>query len=140
MTADQHQLRPLPTPQPESRFYWEKAREHELWLKQCRACKQAYFYPRDICPLCFSRKTEWLRASGRAILYAFSIAHRGPTLVFQELVPYVAAIVELEEGARMATNLVKVDPSPEHIRIGMAVHVVFEDISDDITLPMFAPD
>ena len=54
--------------------------------------------------------------------------------------PYVAAIVELEEGARMATNLVDVEPSPAHVRIGMAVHVVFDDASDEVTRPMFAPD
>ena len=91
--TSQQPSRPLPVPQPESEFYWEKAKAHELWLRRCTSCGRAYFYPRDICPLCFSRDTEWVQASGRGTLYAFSIAHRGPTPAFRERVPYVAALV-----------------------------------------------
>ena len=130
---------PRPVPQPESDYYWEKCRSHELWLRHCRACGNVYFYPRDICPDCFSRDTDWVQSSGRGILHAFSIVHRGPTPAFRDSVPYVAALVELEEGARIPTNLVEVEPDPAAIICGMAVEVVFEDLDDTISLPKFRP-
>jgi uncharacterized protein len=129
--------RRLPIPQPETELYWEKARAHELWLKRCDDCGGAFFYPRSICPLCFSRNTQWVQASGRGTLYAFSIVHRPPSPAFTA--PYVAAIVELEEGPRMPTNLVEVEPDPAAIRIGMPVELVFEDVTDAISLPKFRP-
>ena len=128
-----------PVPQPESDFYWEKCKEHELWLRHCRACDSAYFYPRDICPGCFSRDTDWVQSSGQGTLHAFAIVHRGPVPAFRDRAPYVVAMVELEGGARMPTNLVEVEPDPSVIKIGMAVQVVFEDLNDAISLPMFRP-
>lgn len=130
---------PPPVPQPESDFYWEKCKAHELWLRHCRACDKAYFYPRDICPECFSRDTDWIQSSGRGVLHTFCIVHRGPTPAFRDKVPYVVAIVELDSGARMPTNLVEVEADPEHVKIGMAVEVTFEDLDDNISLPMFRP-
>ena len=128
-----------PLPQPESDFYWEKCKAHELWLRHCKACDNTYFYPRDICPGCFSRDTDWVQSSGRGILHAFAIVHRGPVPAFRDRVPYVTALVELEGGARMPTNLVQVEADPANIKIGMALEVVFEDLNDDISLPMFRP-
>ena len=131
--------RPLPVQQPESDFYWERAKAHELWLRHCNACGQAYFYPRDICPHCFSRDVEWRQASGRGTLHAFGIVHRGPTPAFREHVPYVVALVDLEEGPRMPTNLVGVEPDAGHVHVGMALEVTFEDVTEEITLPKFRP-
>ena len=130
---------PPPMPQPESDFYWEKCKAHELWLRHCKSCDQAYFYPRDICPHCGSRDTDWIQSSGRGTLHTFSIVHRGPTPAFRDRVPYIPAIVEVESGARMATNLVEVEPDPAAIMVGMAVEVVFEELTDTITLPKFRP-
>ena len=130
---------PVPTPRPETDFYWEKTRAHELWLMRCHDCQRAYFYPRPICPHCFSRGTRWVLSSGRGTLYAFAIVHRAPTPAFQARVPYVAAIVELEEGVRLPTVLVEVEPDPSNIQIGMPVEVVFEEVTDTITLPKFRP-
>ena len=78
--------------------------------------------------LSFSRNTRWVQSSGRGTLYAFSIVYRAPTPAFQGAVPYVAALVELEGGVRVPTNLVAIDPDPAIIRIGMAVEVVFDGI------------
>ena len=128
-----------PLPQPESDFYWEKCKAHELWLRHCRACDNTYFYPRDICPECFSRDTDWVQSSGQGTLYAFTIVHRGPVPAFRDRIPYIAALVELEGGARMPTNLVDVDPDPANVKIGMAVQVTFDDLNDDISLPKFRP-
>ena len=128
-----------PMPQPESDFYWEKCKAHELWLRHCKGCDKAYFYPRDICPHCFSRDTDWIQSSGRGTLHTFSIVHRGPTPAFQGRAPYVVALVEVESGARIPTNLVEVEPDPASIKVGMAVEVVFEDLNDTISLPKFRP-
>jgi uncharacterized OB-fold protein len=130
---------PAPSPQPESDFYWEKCKKGELWLRHCQACDSSYFYPRDICPECFSRDTDWVQSSGRGTVHTFAIVHRGPTPPFRDRSPYVPAVVELEEGARMPTNLVEVDPDPAVIKVGMAVEVVFEPLSDSISLPKFRP-
>jgi uncharacterized OB-fold protein len=130
---------PAPTPQPEWDYYWEKTKQHELWLMRCNDCNHAYFYPRPICPHCFSRNTGWFQSSGKGTLYAFAIVHRGPLPAFREKVPYVVAYIELEGGVRIPTNLIDVEPDPEHVKIGMAVEVVYEDISDTITLPKFKP-
>jgi hypothetical protein len=129
----------LPTPQPETDFYWEKARLHELWLMRCNDCQQAYFYPRAICPRCFSRRTAWVQSSGRGTLHAFAIVHRPPTPAFQDRVPYITALVDLEDGVRLPTNLIEVEPDPAQIRIGMPVEVVFDDVTRDVTLPKFRP-
>ena len=130
---------PPPQPQPESDFYWEKCKAHELWLRHCRSCDRTYFYPRDICPLCFSRDTDWVQTNGKGTLYAFSIVHRGPTPPFRDKAPYVTAVVELEGGARMPTNLVEVEPDPAAVKIGMSLEVVFDDLTDTISLPKFKP-
>jgi uncharacterized OB-fold protein len=130
---------PAPTPQPEWDFYWEKAKARELWLMRCNDCNQAYFYPRAICPNCFSRNTEWFQTSGKGVLHAFAIVHRGPTAAFRDVVPYVAAIVELAEGPRLPSNLVEVEMEPTAIKVGMPVEVVFHDVTDAITLPKFRP-
>lgn len=131
--------KPLPIAQPESEFYWRKAKEHELWLRRCTTCATVYFYPRDICPACFSRDTTWIRSSGRGTLHSFTIVYRPPHPAFSDAVPYVVALVELEGAARIPTNLVGIEPDPAKIRIGMPVEVVFEDVTPEVTLPKFRP-
>jgi uncharacterized OB-fold protein len=137
--TQQPYTKPIPVPQGESDFYWEKAKAHELWLRHCDDCNKAYFYPRDICPMCFSRNTSWVQASGKGTLHTFAIVHRAPTPAFRDDAPFVVAMVDLEEGPRMPTNLVGVEPDPANIKVGMAVEVAFEDITDEIALPKFKP-
>jgi uncharacterized OB-fold protein len=129
--------RPLPVPQPESDFYWEKAKAHELWLRKCNSCDNVYFYPRNICPTCFSRDVTWVQATGRGTLHTFGIVERGPTPAFRGHVPYIVALVDLEEGPRMPTNLVGIEANKDTVEIGMAVEVTFDDVTDEITLPKF---
>jgi hypothetical protein len=139
MTQQPSTPKPLPIPQPESDFYWQKCRAHELWLRRCKACARAYFYPRDLCPHCFSRDTEWTKSTGRGVLHSFAIVHRPPTPAFRDAVPYIVALVDLEEGARMPANLVGVEPDPAKLRCDMPVEVVFDDLTDTISLPNFRP-
>ncbi len=131
--------KPVPVPQVESDVYWQGAKNHELWLRNCNDCGNAYFYPRDISPCCFSRNTDWRQASGKATLFTYAIVHRAPHMGFVGDVPFVPAMVELEEGPIMPTNIVMDDPTPENLQIGMPLEVVFEDITEDISLPKFKP-
>lgn len=129
--------KPLPRIDEESRGYWEALARHELYLQRCRACGTLRFYPRALCPSCLSDATEWVRASGRGTVYSFTVTYQNQAPGFREEVPYVLAIVELAEGPRLMTNVV--GSSPEQVRIGMPVEVVFEDVTPEITLPKFRP-
>ncbi|MDO8613979.1 MAG: Zn-ribbon domain-containing OB-fold protein [Dehalococcoidia bacterium] len=138
MTTEMAQIpRPLPRPSPFSRPFWEAARRHELMIQRCSSCQSHIFYPRYNCPHCGSRDLEWVKASGRAKVYTYTVARRPTHPAFADRVPYVIAIVELEEGPRLTTNIVDCDP--ESVRIDMPVEVGFEDVDEEISLPMFRP-
>lgn len=126
---------PLPKPDKDSQAYWDAARRHELVLQRCSECNRFRFYPRLICPYCLSDQFQWRRASGRGAIYSFTVIHRPPFPAFRDRVPYVLALIDLEEGVRMMSNVVSCDPRA--VEIGMAVEVTFEDITEEITLPKF---
>lgn len=130
--------RPLPTPNPFSAPFWEATKRHQLTLQKCDECKTFRFYPRPRCPQCRSASTTWTHVSGKGTVYSFTIVHRPLTNWFKDKVPLVCAVIELEEGVRMVSNVR--DSAPEDVFIGMPVHVQFEDVNDEITLPMFVPD
>src|SRR5207247_1198980 len=100
-------------------------------------CGTKRFYPRALCPRCLSSATEWVRASGWGTVYSFTVTHQNQAPGFREELPYVLAIVELDEGVRMMTNVVGC--APDAVRIGMPVQVVFEDVTAEITLAKFRP-
>ena len=130
------QEKPLPHIHTETSDYWEGARRHELLVRRCGSCGQRHFYPRDFCPSCFSLDVGWTKASGRGTIYSFTICHR-PAPGFEKDVPYNLALIELDEGVRMMSSIV--DCPMEEIRIGMAVEVVFDDVTSQVTLPRFRP-
>ncbi len=129
---------PIPKPTPETRPFWEAAKHHVLRIQRCRDCAQHYFYPRPLCPHCLSRNVEWVAVSGRGRLHTFVINHRPPRN-FPVQGAFVIGIVELEEGPRVLTNIVGVEPDPARVRCDMPVEVVFEDITEEVTLPKFRP-
>jgi uncharacterized OB-fold protein len=128
--------RPLPAITPETRHFWEGTRTGELRLQKCATCKHVYFPPRPFCPQCASPDVSVFRASGRATLHSYVIHHR-PVPGF--VPPYSIAVVELEEGPRMMTNIVEVPQTPEALRLDMHLEVVFQRINDEISLPLFRP-
>lgn len=128
-------LRPLPKPDRDSAIYWEAAKRHELLLQQCSSCQRFRFYPRVICPHCFSESFEWRRASGTGRIYSFTTIHRAPFPSFADKVPYTLALIELDEGVRMMSNIIDCDPMT--VEIGMRVEVTFEDLTEEISLPQF---
>lgn len=126
----------LPRPTPETRHFWEGARRGELLLQQCEGCAHVYFPPRPFCPGCASRAIRVIRASGRATLYSYVINHRLPKWIDA---PYAIAVVELEEGPRMMTNIVDTPQTPEALVLDMPLEVVFEPVTAGISLPKFRP-
>jgi len=131
--------KPIPTPSPETQRFWDACRRHELWLPFCRACEAFYFYPRDFCPTCFSIDIEYRQCSGRGVIYTFAIQYRAWHPGWTSDVPYITAIVQLDEGPRLMTNIIGVEPDPAKVQCGMPVQVVFEDVSETISLPKFQP-
>jgi uncharacterized protein len=132
--------RPLPHPMtPEARPFWDGLRDGQLMLPRCESCGQAFFYPRILCPRCHSREVSWIRASGRGTLHAFEIAYQSFQRAWKIKPPYVLAMIALDEGPRMMSNLINVEPDPRVIRCDMPVEVVFTKITDEITLPLFQP-
>ncbi|HZP40124.1 MAG TPA: Zn-ribbon domain-containing OB-fold protein [Candidatus Binatia bacterium] len=129
--------KPLPRIDEESRGWWEGLARHELWLQRCRDCGTTRFYPRAVCPSCLSSATEWVRARGRGTVYSFTVTHQNQAPGFRGELPYVLAIVELDEGPRLMTNIVGC--APDAVRIGLPVEVVFEDVTPEVTLAKFRP-
>lgn len=133
----QSYTKPLPQPDPITRPFWESVKAHAMRIQRCGACGRWVFYPRALCPACFSAALAWTLVSGRGVVHAFTIPYRHPSPAFQPDLPYVVAIVELEEGARLMTNLVGVPPDPQHVRVGMPVEVLYDDVTPEVTLPKF---
>lgn len=128
--------RVLPTPTPETAHFWEGCKAGELRLQRCEACRRTYFPPRPFCPACGSREVAVFRASGRATLWSYVINHRprrdmGPS-------PHSIAVVTLEEGPRMMTNIVACPQTPDALALDMPLEVVFETFGE-IALPFFRP-
>jgi uncharacterized OB-fold protein len=132
--------RPLPSPiTPEAQPYWDGLKENKLMLPKCDDCGKPFFYPRVLCPNCHSRNISWMQASGRGKLYSFQIAHRSLNRAFKVELPCVMAMIELEEGPRVLSNLINIEPDPSVVKCDMPVEVVFEKQNDDITLALFQP-
>ncbi len=126
----------LPQPTPETQHYWDGCKAGELRLQRCLACEESYFPPRPFCPACGSREVEVYAASGRASLYSYVINHRPrPDM---GMTPHSIAVVALEEGPRLMTNIVDCAQTPEALRLDMPLQVTFETFGE-IALPFFKP-
>jgi uncharacterized OB-fold protein len=123
----------MPLIDDDSRTFWEGVKNHKLMIQWCSDCKKFIFYPRIICPHCFSEKVSWVEASGQGRIHSYTVVHRaGPP--FNEQTPYVVAIVELDEGVRMISRIIG---DREKISIDKPVSVVYEKIDEEMTLPYF---
>jgi uncharacterized protein len=127
--------REVPTVEDESRPYWEAAKQGKLLVKKCNACGVVHHYPRPFCPTCWSEDVTWLEASGRGTLYTYSTIFRNDLAPFDSWGGYVAAVVELDEGPRLMTNIVDCDPAA--LEVGMRVEVAFRDLTDEWAAPVF---
>jgi uncharacterized OB-fold protein len=137
MTVAEPRTLPAPAPAvtPETEPYWTAAAQGRLLLTRCPSCQAVVWYPRAMCPECGNRGTDWFEASGRGTVYTFTVVHKGDGAYRGD--PYVLAYVELDEGPRVLTNVVDVDPG--EVRIGMAVRAVFHPTDKGSALVRFAP-
>ncbi|MFT3866729.1 MAG: Zn-ribbon domain-containing OB-fold protein [Solirubrobacterales bacterium] len=128
--------RALPQRNEENSRFWDSCSEHAMELQKCDSCGRFWYYPSPICPHCGSLEFTWAPVSGRGVVHSFTWVHRAAP-GFEDLVPYAYALVELEEGPVMATNIVGVgEPG---LKIGLPVAVSYLDLNDEVTLPLFEP-
>jgi uncharacterized OB-fold protein len=132
--AEPKRARPEPTP--ETQHYWDGTRQGELRLQRCDDCAKTYFPPRPFCPQCGSRRVAIIKASGKGRLYSYVIHHR-PVPGFTP--PYAIAVVELEEGPRLMSNITGCPQTPDALQLDMGLEVAFEKLDDEISLPVFQP-
>ena len=131
--------KPLPNPlhREASLPFWEAAKRHELVMPRCKMCDRLFFYPREACPVCLSPDIDWVTVSGRGRLHSFTVIHQPANPVFQEDVPYIYAMIQLDEGPRMISNLVECPI--EDARVDMPVVAKYDDVTPEVTLVKFRP-
>lgn len=129
--------RPAPVPDFETQPYWDATARGELMLQRCTACGTHRHYPRALCPACHAADHEWVRVSGRGSVFSFTVVRRAPSPAFADKLPYVVALIALEEGPHLLSHIVGLDP--DAVRIGIPVTVEFEAIGDGMKLPVFRP-
>lgn len=130
--------RNLPEPTEISQPFWDGTRERRLLLQRCPQCHRSVWYPRAVCPTCLGDALEWSEASGRGTVYAISVHHRAPAAELADFVPYVVALVDLDEGVRLMTNVVGVEPAGVHV--GQRVQATWEPLADGRHLLLFTPE
>ncbi len=125
---------PFPVPDGDSRPFWEGVQQQKLLIQRCETCQKFVFYPRSHCPHCFSEQLAWVQASGNGTIYSYTVVHQayGP---FAEQVPFVVALIELQEGVRMMSRIT--DAPPEAVRVDAPVQVAFVQVAEGVTLPYF---
>lgn len=127
--------RPAPRPSILSQPFWDSTAQHRLIRPYCLHCKVSFFPPQLCCSLCLEKDWIWVPSEGLGTVYSHTTVYRAPLAGFD--VPYVLAIVDLEDGFSMMTNVVGIDP--DDVSIGIRVAVQWE-VRGDICLPVFAPD
>lgn len=136
MTSDPLRPQSGPVPHASSHVsvpFWEGCRTHELRYQRCGACGLANFPPTEHCRQCLSEDVSWQRGGGCGEIYSWTVVYRPVTAEFEP--PYAPAIITLDEGYQMLTNVVGVPP--EDLTIGMRVRVEFHTAGPDVTLPYF---
>ena len=130
-----HYEKPLPIITDENRKYWEYARKHELRMQKCSQCEWIRFPVSILCPKCHSMEAEWTKLSGRGVIYSYVIYHTAYHPAYRDDIPYIVAIIQLEEGPRMESNISGC--RMEDVKIDSPVEVIFEDVTGTVTLPKF---
>jgi uncharacterized protein len=115
--------------------FWEATRQGRLLLQWCTACERPVWYPREVCPACLGTTLEWRESQGRGVVYACTVEHKAQIRALEA--PYVVALVELDEGVRLLSNVV--GRPPERVAVGDRVRVTWEALSDGRRLPLFEP-
>ena len=137
MAAGYSKPLPIPANTELTRPFWEATRDHKLVMPRCKTCSDLFFYPREVCPNCLSSDLEWVAVSGRGRVYSYTVVHQAANPAFREDTPHVYAIVQLDEGPKMVSNLVEC--AIEDVEVDMPVTAVFDDVTPEVTLVKFRP-
>jgi len=127
--------KPLPLINEDNRPYWEYCKKHELRMQKCEGCGHIRFPVSILCPNCHSMDAVWTKLSGKGSVFSYIVFRIPYHESYKEDIPYTVAIIQLDEGPRMESNLIVQDP--EDIRIDMQVTVFFDDVTNDVSLPKF---
>lgn len=130
--------RPAPDIRGAGQPYWKGAREGRLSVPKCQACGEAHWYPRLYCPHCGSDSLVWIDCTGRGTVHTFTVVRQSGHPYFKSRVPYVLAMIDLEEGPRLISNIV--DCEIDRVHVGAPVRVSFEAIDDSTGVPLFRLD
>ena len=128
--------RPVPGPDHVTAPFWDAAADGRLLVQRCTGCGAAQHYPRAMCREC-AGETVWELCSGRGTVYTFSVVRQNSSPPFDALVPYVVAMIDIPEGARLMGNVTGCDAGA--VRVGLEVEVWFEPIGDGVFLPQWRP-
>ncbi len=129
--------KPVPVVNSWTMDFWKGANEGKLMIQSCKDCSKHIFYPRMSCPFCFSDKLEWAESAGKGNIYTYTIVRSNAPSAFIADMPFVIAVVRMEDGVQMLTNIVGCDP--EEVYCEMPVQVTFEKLTEEFTLPKFKP-
>ena len=121
--------KPSPLPNADTKPFWEACNRESMIYQQCQSCHYHQFYPRRICKQCGSDNLVWVTATSRGTVYSFTVQYRAPTPAFREDVPYVIALIDLDDGIRMMMNIKNCNP--EDVHIGMPVRIIFEERGEE---------
>lgn len=118
--------------------FWEASKEDRYLVQWCTGCNKAIYYPREACPGCLlADNLEWRDSPGRGVVYTFNVMHKPGLPFMTDRLPFVVALVTLDEGVRIVTNIVNCDPS--EVSVGMSVKLAWEDLSDGRKIAVFEP-
>ena len=126
--------RPIPRPDGVNAEYWRAAADGRLLIQRCPACDHRQFYPRAICTSC-GATPEWEQASGRGVVHTYTVIRQNHAAPFKDLLPYVVAMIELEEGPLLMGNVVDCDV--DDVRIGAPVEVTMRQAAPDVGVPFW---
>jgi uncharacterized OB-fold protein len=141
MTTEYKKPLPFPENPTLTKPFWDAAKRHELVMQRCKQCNELTFFPREQCPHCFSQDWDWVQVSGKGRLYGYTVIYQPAHPAFREDVPYLFAIVELDEGPRMPTTIVDINAEDfvKENKTDIPVTVVFDDVTPEWTLVKFKP-
>ena len=132
-----HITRPLPTITQDNEEYWASTRAHATKLQRCNVCSKFWYYPGPVCHYCGAQDWTWTPVSGKGTIYSYSVLERAKGNPFEGDVPITIILVRLEEGPVMMSNLF--DYEPEELAIDAPVTMTYEDVNEQVTLPVFLP-
>jgi len=129
--------KPLPQPNADDRFFWDGCKEHKLLFQSCRSCGLVRWPPSIICPSCYSSDTRIVEAKGKGKIYTYAVYHQVYHPGFENEIPYVTAVIEMEEGPHFLSNIIDCDP--DGLKCDLPVEIVWDNITQEFSLPKFKP-